>query len=934
MTAPFVSLAMIVRDPEGAGTLERCLRSVTERPGGPLFDEIVIVLAGRPNEKVREIATRFGALVHDLPADVPLTPEGGLGDFAAARNFSFSLCRGSWIGWLDSDDVWPAPALADEAAAIGLKDFLRSLPRAFNHVVMPYHYDIASDGKVITIAKRTRFVRWADGWTWQTWHLRCHEDLVPLPPNVPGRAYLADTFIEHYPAQSYAERVKRNEQLMTDAKLMGAESWRLYYYLGSTAEGRREFGQALELYEKAIPHVRSEEERYVTLHIMARVLRLLGRYNEARAAAMAAFDENPTRGEAIGDRIHIAVETGDMARAIYWYERLIALPEEADITSYVERNAFEVDLWPHVAACHAYRLVGRHDDAVAAGRRALEFAPYDVAAQRATEQAERARRRVAALAALVTVHEYAMEFDEPARAREIAERAPYTLETAPAVASLRARAAAVERRDAGDPGAPTETEHAEMAKAKADPCCRVIGREILVADPNDDIVSAVPFALRKAQWSPGNVAVVAPYGGHGPRNLRVLTPTRLHTMIAPRARRIIRLERVAPVEGDRSEGAVVALYEPGVPSAQVVRVTFYCPAFAEPWGPWTPERTGIGASEEMVVLAARKLAAAGADVTVFGPIADFCVAEGVAYRPLQQFDHRDPVDVLVSCRTSHLSQCQDLGARTNFVWHQDAPGSEPLEFYAHESQERVTGYLMISDWQADAFAKHYKIDRAKITIVRNTHDPDDARGWVVAKSAHRAVYCSAPFKGLDRLLDIWPLVRARVPDAELCVAYGWQVHDAMAAAHPHLGALKRKIEANMKAPGVRWLDRLPLAGLRELLQSAGVFAYPNTYEETSCRALIRAQVCGCWPVYRPLAALAETGVGGVSVEGEPGAGDFNERFAAAVADAMLSPPTENDRRDLAKRAAKAHDPWETWCDVAGLDKRKPQRLPRTCEVTL
>src|SRR3990167_636627 len=102
MTAPYLSLAVLTRDTEGAATLERALRSAIERPDGPMFDEIVIVFGGAPFSECAKIVSMLQAenpnlpiSTHNLPADIPLTAEGGLADFAKARNFLYSKCRGA-----------------------------------------------------------------------------------------------------------------------------------------------------------------------------------------------------------------------------------------------------------------------------------------------------------------------------------------------------------------------------------------------------------------------------------------------------------------------------------------------------------------------------------------------------------------------------------------------------------------------------------------------------------------------------------------------------------------------------------------------------------------------------------------------------------------------------------------------------------------------
>ena len=84
-----ISLCMIVKNEQD--TLPRCLDSVQG-----LIDEIVIVDTGSTDRTV-EIAKTYTDRVETFP---------WCDDFAAARNFSFSLARKEYCLWLDADDVF------------------------------------------------------------------------------------------------------------------------------------------------------------------------------------------------------------------------------------------------------------------------------------------------------------------------------------------------------------------------------------------------------------------------------------------------------------------------------------------------------------------------------------------------------------------------------------------------------------------------------------------------------------------------------------------------------------------------------------------------------------------------------------------------------------------------------------------------------------
>ena len=83
-----LSVAMIVKDE--ATALPHCLESIQG-----LWDELVVVDTGSSDGTVA-IAQSFGARVESFT---------WVDDFAAARNFSLSLCSGDWILVLDADEA-------------------------------------------------------------------------------------------------------------------------------------------------------------------------------------------------------------------------------------------------------------------------------------------------------------------------------------------------------------------------------------------------------------------------------------------------------------------------------------------------------------------------------------------------------------------------------------------------------------------------------------------------------------------------------------------------------------------------------------------------------------------------------------------------------------------------------------------------------------
>jgi hypothetical protein len=129
------------------------------------------------------------------------------------------------------------------------------------------------------------------------------------------------------------------------------------------------------------------------------------------------------------------------------------------------------------------------------------------------------------------------------------------------------------------------------------------------------------------------------------------------------------------------------------------------------------------------------------------------------------------------------------------------------------------------------------------------------------------------------LLDLFPRIRARVPDAELEVFSSMRVYGLSEADDKkQFEALYKKAEQ----PGVTLAGTVPQFELAARLQQARVLAYPNHYAETFCIAAAEAQAAGCPVVTSALGALPETvGQAGICIRGDPRTPGYQQAFVDA-----------------------------------------------------
>ena len=128
----------------------------------------------------------------------------------------------------------------------------------------------------------------------------------------------------------------------------------------------------------------------------------------------------------------------------------------------------------------------------------------------------------------------------------------------------------------------------------------------------------------------------------------------------------------------------------------------------------------------------------------------------------------------------------------------------------------------------------------------------------MTKKPYSVGYFSSYDRGLECLLDMWPEIKKRVPEATLDVCYGWHTFSVVHANNPEMMQWKYKMMQKLRQDGVTEHGRLSHTELAKLMKSIQVWAYPTEFTEIHCITALKAQEAGCIPVSTTVAALDET----------------------------------------------------------------------------
>lgn len=291
-----ISLCMIVRNE--APIIERVLA------GAKAFCNELIVVDTGSTDGTQDLARAMGAKVFNFP---------WINDFAAARNYSFSLASGDWILWLDADDVLPAQTVE---AGKALKT--QYLPTCTEDMIMaPYNYAHDEKGKCIMTLTRERFLRRA---AQPIWTGRIHETCATQPKG-DKRTVCQDFIVDHFPPKAnYDRKATRNLEIFESyLDVQTCSNHERFLYGGELGCSDRH-AEAIEVYKLYLTsHPAGQrdifDEKY-TVHIkLAETYRLLKKYQACLEEGLVAIAWDPARGEGYGVAAMACYDSGNYAAA-------------------------------------------------------------------------------------------------------------------------------------------------------------------------------------------------------------------------------------------------------------------------------------------------------------------------------------------------------------------------------------------------------------------------------------------------------------------------------------------------------------------------------------------------------------------------------------------------------------------------------------------
>jgi glycosyltransferase involved in cell wall biosynthesis len=333
----------------------------------------------------------------------------------------------------------------------------------------------------------------------------------------------------------------------------------------------------------------------------------------------------------------------------------------------------------------------------------------------------------------------------------------------------------------------------------------------------------------------------------------------------------------------------------------------------------TPLKSPLGGSQSAMCYLATALARHGQRVTTLTATTKPRTIDGVQclrYEniPAEVFAPPDTMIVVLNGPADIATAVRQAipAGRALILWTQhahDQPAMLPLrDSGCLALWDRI---VCISDWQKSAFHQQLGVPLERIDVLRNAFGPAFANLFkgenelAEAKShALRLAYTSTPFRGLDVLLACFPALHRRHPSCRLDVFSSMQVYGQPASADPY-----QPLYAQCRATaGIDYRGSISQPELAAELSRVTMLAYPSTFAETSCIAVMEALAAGLLVVTSDLGALPETCGGYARLVPGPGPSRSQEQFAidfARVVDHALTEAQTNRPQFMHDRFAQS-----------------------------
>jgi len=207
-----------------------------------------------------------------------------------------------------------------------------------------------------------------------------------------------------------------------------------------------------------------------------------------------------------------------------------------------------------------------------------------------------------------------------------------------------------------------------------------------------------------------------------------------------------------------------------------------------------------------------------------------------------------------------INECQIIPSRVRelhndkirIYWVHDLALDPEVQHLANKGWEKFHKIVFVSHYQMKDYITRFNIPWSKCIVMPNAINPIEDHQK--PDDVIRLVYTSTPHRGLNILYHVFDKLSQNHEDVELDVyssfkLYGWPERDEQ---------FKELFDLLEQHPKINYYGTKSNEEVREGLKNCHIFAYPSTWEETSCLCLMEAMSAGLVCVHPNYGALYET----------------------------------------------------------------------------
>ena len=295
------------------------------------------------------------------------------------------------------------------------------------------------------------------------------------------------------------------------------------------------------------------------------------------------------------------------------------------------------------------------------------------------------------------------------------------------------------------------------------------------------------------------------------------------------------------------------------------KILFYTGFSNLPWNYTYSINNALGGSETAVAYLAKSLPN-NFEIYVCGEVSEEKV-DNISYIHLDNI-HKlvksTPFHTLIVSRyIAFYEMFSETSFYQSFIWGHDIGiyhygCNLDVNSILEKWNSKINGCVCQSEWHKNLFSQQYPQLKDKIFTINNGILVDKFI-FKPIKFSNRFIYTSCAERGLDRLLELWPLIIENLPDAELfiCSYNKFPQND-----------YEKQLDTIIKNhESIKHVGCLNRAKLYELMSSAEFWLYPTNFNETSCITSMEMLMSEVICIYYPIAGLVNTlGDYGIPIE--------------------------------------------------------------------